>query len=915
MPAPDSSWETAERWARVQEIFNAVVDLPTELQQARLCELSTDADLQRIVIHLLQADRTSAGLIDRPLGEVASRLIDASGDYLDRSIGPYRLLTVLGEGGMGVVYRAEREDLSRPVALKILRDGALSPARRARFLAEQQVLAQLAHEGVARLYDAGTLDDGTPWFAMEYVPGMPFDAYCEHQGLDLDARLALLERVCDAVQHAHEHAIVHRDLKPSNVLVTASGEVKLLDFGIAKQLLSLPESPPERVARDGASGDRPRFAATQSQLRLLTPAYAAPEQVRGDPIGVYTDVYALGVMLYQVIAGRLPFDLSRSTPGEALTAIVDRAPERLSLVARRQSVPWVSSIRGAQWADLDLLSAVAMHKDVTRRYRTIDALRRDIQHFRRGEALEAHPDSLTYRAARLLQRRSRALVVAAVASLLVISAAATFVLQIARARDVARAELHRRQGLQQFLMALFTGNEQGAPPDSLRLSTVIDRGARQAAMLDGDPLVQGDLYIALGRIQRALGSFERADTLMQAGVDALRRAGDTGAVADALLARADLRLAQAEYAAADSLLDAVAVVVAGQTRTIAPESRWFPDVRATRAGLAIDAQMLDLRGRRQILQGQYDSARTTLDVALRRVPPGYADPMLVTDILSDQADIAFYTGAYDRADSLNRVVLARVQRDVGRFHPRVASTMVNLGAAEFDRGRYVEAERWFRDALGIAESYFGAQHVQVASTRTMLGRSLVFQNELEEGTAELRQALQVQESRVGHLHPSVASILNELGNVAIRRRQLDSADAYFARMADVYRATNGDGHFTVAVALSNRGTVAMERGDLPTAERWFREVARRFAAAQGTAHLNTGIARIKLGRVLIRQKRWREGIRESEAGYAIVKAGAEPGVSFLQAARRDLAVAYDAMGQSTVASRYRAEAAEYDSPK
>lgn len=914
MTASDASHDgTPERWARVQALFDAVADLPVTTQSERLRVLTDDERLQNEVLQLLQADRAPAGLIDRPLEEVAARLIDSSAGYLDRTIGPYRLRTLLGEGGMGVVYRAEREDLPRPVALKILRDGALSPARRARFLAEQQALSRLTHAGVAQLFDAGTFDDGTPWFAMEYVPGEPLDVYCERHGLDLDARLALLERVCDAVQHAHEHAIVHRDLKPSNVLVTDGGDVKLLDFGIAKQLLTARD---DTATHDPAVHDAaPHDTTTQSQLRLMTPAYAAPEQVRGDPVGVYTDVYALGVMLYQLVAGRLPFDLSRSTPGEAMTTIVEQEPERLSVVAQRRTSSWVSSIRRAQWADLDLLSATAMHKDVTRRYRTIDALRRDIQHFRRGEALEAHPDSLSYRAARFLRRRSQAVIVTAAAVLLVTILGAAFVAQIAHARDAARAELHRREELQQFLLALFTGNEKGAPPDSLRITTVIERGERQATMLERDPLVQGDLLVALARIQRALGNYDRADSLVRAGIAALQQAGDTIAVADAFLARADLRLEQAKYADADSLLDEAGALVAAHDPGRRGGLGWLRGNNRRQAEAAIEAHLLDLRGRRQVLQGQYDSARTTLDAALRSVPPGHPDPMLVTDILGDQADVAFYTGAYDRADSLNRNVLARVRRYAGAFHPRVASTMVNLGATEFDRGRYVEAERWFREALGITERYFGSDHVQVASTRTMLGRALVFQNRLEEGTAALQEALQVQEASVGRAHPSVASILNELGNVAIRRKQLDSADAYFARMADVYRASNGDAHFTVAVALSNRGTVAMERRDLPAAERWFREVVRRFAAAQGEEHLNTGIAHIKLGRALIRQGRWREGIRESEAGYTIVKAAAAPGVSFLQAARRDLAVAYDSIGQGPMASKYRAEAAQYDPPK
>lgn len=913
MKGSESPDGMSARWAVVQELFDAVVDWPAEAQRSRLQQLTDDAALREEVVQLLQADRGPAGLIDHPLEHVAARLIDNAAAYIGRAVGPYRLSALLGEGGMGVVYRAEREDLSRPVAVKILRDGALSPARRARFIAERHALAQLTHPGVAQLYDAGTLDDGTPWFAMEHVSGVPLDEYCATRALGLEDRLALIERVCDAVQHAHEHAIVHRDLKPSNVLVTETGDVKLLDFGIAKQLAAA-DDPATADAGATVTNTGGASTATRSQLRLLTPAYAAPEQVRGDAVGVYTDVYALGVMLYQLLAGRLPFDLSRSTPGEALTEIVDREPERVSVVAQREAAAWMHGVRRPQWTDIDLLCSTAMHKDANRRYRTVDALRRDLQHLRRSEPLEAHPDSLPYRTARFLRRHTRAVALGAVLALTIAGIGGASVRQIAGARDAARAELHRRAELQRFLLAIFSGNEHGAPPDSLRITTVIERGERQASMLEQDPLVQGDLLVALGRIQRALGRYDRADSLMLAGIGALQRAGDTLAVAGALLARADVRLEQAQYPAADSLLDAAQRLVKHASDTPTPLA-WRRDADRERSAATLDAQLFDLRGRRQVLQGQYDSARTTLDLALRLVPPQSPDPMLTADILGDLADVAFYTGAYDRADTLNRDVLTRVQRHAGAFHPRVASTMVNIGATEFERGRYGEAERWFRDALVIAERYFGTEHVQVASTRTMLGRALVFQNRLEEATVALEQALRVQQASVGANHPGVASILNELGNVAIRRQQLDRADAYFARMAEVYSASNGDAHFTVAVALSNRGTVAMERKDLPAAERWYREVVQRFAAAQGAAHRNTGIARIKLGRALIRQQRWREGITESEAGYEIVKTNAAPGVSFLQAARRDLAIAYEALGQQDTATRYRREAEQYDPPK
>jgi serine/threonine-protein kinase len=212
---------------------------------------------------------------------------------------------VLGEGGMGVVYLAERADLGSRAAIKILRDAWLSPSRRERFAAEQRTLAQLNHPSIARLYDADTLPDGTPWFVMEYVEGVPLNAYCDTHASTIPERLKLFRDVCEAVQHAHALAIIHRDLKPSNILVTADGAVKLLDFGIAKQL-------------EGLEAD-----LTRTGMRVMTPAYAAPDQVSAGRLGVHTDVYSLGVVLYELLAGRLPFDLTDRTPNEMERIIVE----------------------------------------------------------------------------------------------------------------------------------------------------------------------------------------------------------------------------------------------------------------------------------------------------------------------------------------------------------------------------------------------------------------------------------------------------------------------------------------------------------------------------------------------------------------------------------------------------------------
>src|SRR5580658_2130538 len=327
------------RWQQIQEIFARAVDLPLDEQRSAVAELSAgDESLAADVLAMLAEDAQANPLLDSSLDETARAVLDFGPlpSLIQREIGPYRLLRLLGEGGMGVVYLAERTDIGGQVAIKLLRDGWLSPMRRQRFRMEQLTLAQLNHPGIARIYDSNMLADGTPWFVMEYADGLPLTEHWSEHGAAICDCLRLMRKVCEAVQYAHSHAIIHRDLKPSNILVTESGAVKLLDFGIAKQLNS-EESEENR---------------TVTGLRMMTLAYAAPEQLAGKAVGVYTDVYALGVLLYELLTGHLPNRAheANAIPGD--TAEI----ERPSGVVRREKPAMRSQLSKAEWADLDVLA-------------------------------------------------------------------------------------------------------------------------------------------------------------------------------------------------------------------------------------------------------------------------------------------------------------------------------------------------------------------------------------------------------------------------------------------------------------------------------------------------------------------------------------------------------------------------------
>jgi serine/threonine-protein kinase len=873
------------RWRRIQSLFHGAAGVPQAEQKEFLeAACGNDEELIGEVLAMLDQDASGSSLLDRRLADIAQETLAESlpAPLIPKEFGPYRILQLLGEGGMGIVYLAERKDLSTQVAVKILRDAWISPARRERFATEQRTLAQLNHPSIARLYDADTLEDGTPWFVMEYVDGIPLTHYCRTHACSVEQRLQLFRSLCEAVQHAHSHAVIHRDLKPSNILVKSDGSVRLLDFGIAKELESLDL----------------QVDQTMTGLRLMTPAYASPEQIRGDRVGISTDVYSLGVVLYELLTWQLPFDLSDLTPAEAATIITEHEPGKPSAAVKRgtdpEAISYSLAVHKTAWADLDVLCLSAMHKDPRRRYRSVEALMRDIDHYLEGEPLEARPDTLRYRTAKFVRRNRRAVSAAAVVLAVIVGLVAFFTVRVAKARDAALAQAARTQRIQQFMTNLFQGGDAAAgPSDSLRVVTIVDRGVQEARTLTSDPKVQTDLYQNLGVIYEKLGKFEQADALLRSALDQRKMlfGADSPEVAEGLTALGLLRSDQAHLEEAEQLT----------RQGLAMAKRHLPPNHPALAKATLAF------GRVLAERGSYNPAIDTLNEAVRlQSAPGVATADLATS-LSALADAHYSAGHYNVCKSLYVRVLEMHRQIYGERHPLVADDLGSLAAAQRDLGYYSEAERLDRQALDIARSYYGNDHPKTAGFLTALAESLTYQNKFAEAVSALDQALAIQERVYGPVHPSVAETLNELGNVASMRDQLDEAEVRFRRSADIYRAVYGDHHYLVAIALSNLAGIYMDKKDYPRAEQLFRDVVRRYQETLPGDNVNLGIAHIKLGRTLLRQNRFRDAEPETLAGYEILIKQSSPSTSFIRAARKDLAAEYDALNQPQQAARFRAE--------
>jgi serine/threonine-protein kinase len=874
------------RYQQIQTLFQQAAELSPAYQNAFLKAECDDQDLIAEVRAMLDEDAGSASLLDRDVAEVANEVFGkpiASPDGL-KEIGSYKVKRLLGEGGMGVVYLAERSDLGNSVAIKILRDAWLSPSRRNSFAREQRLLAQLNHPAIARLYDANAFPDGTPFFVMEYVEGSFVTDYCRKMELSVRARLQLFRSICEAVLYAHQNAVIHCDLKPSNILVKEDGTVRLLDFGIAKQSDSMETSVDQ----------------TRTLLRFMTSAYASPERIRGERVGVQVDVYSLGVVLYEMLTGRLPFDLRNCTTEEVRRIVLEQEPEPPSAAAKQTGAE--SSHDRTSWKDLDALCLTALHKDLQKRYQSVEALMRDIDHYLHGKPLEARPDTFGYRVGKFVRRHYRSVTAAALAIATVVSLTVFFTVRLNKARNIALTEAARTQRTQRFMMNLFEGGDESAgPANDLRVITLIERGEQEAKALNNEPEIQAELYKTLGTLYQKLDKLDQADTLLQTALTQRRSlfGSEHPDIAETLIAIGRLRVDQGQLEQAEELV----------RQGLEMDRRILPpgDVRIATALGALGTVLEE--------RGQYDKAIPVFEESIRLHSASSSESAELAESIIELANTHYYAGHYDTCESLSQRALEIHRRLYGDRHPKVADDIINLGAVQQERGKYVEAERLYRQGYEIIENWYGKDHHRTASALTMVVRAIQYQGRLTEAESYFQEILAVQERVYGKNHVKVASILNEMGSVNLQLKKLEEAKADFRRAAEIYREVHKDKHYLIGITLSNLASVYLEEKDYTRAESLFREVLRRYSETLAPDHLYTGIARIKLGRTLLREQRYTEAEGYTLSGYEILKKQTSPTVSWLRSARTDLATLYDALHQPEKAESYRAELANLEAKK
>jgi eukaryotic-like serine/threonine-protein kinase len=873
-------------WERIEPLLDAALDLPPSERPAfleRAC--AGDRVLRARLETLLAAADDAASFLERPAKDLAAALVLEMGTPVPTTrtppferIGPYRLIRELGRGGMGAVYLAERADdeYRRHVAVKLIQPAATFELT-ARFLAERQILATLDHPNIARLYDGGTAEDGTPYLVMEYIRGSRIDVYCDERQLSVADRLALFDTVCDAVQFAHQNMVVHRDLKPSNVLVADDGTVKLLDFGVAKLL--------ETSGADDVE-------LTRTGSLPLTPAYASPEQLRGEPASTATDVYALGVLLYELLTGRVPYDLSGRTPIEIERVVREQEPARPSIAVgtdpasgsvgseRRQTT--LPGLRRRLEGDLDNIILMALRKEPSRRYASVHHLRDDLRRYGTGLPIAARAPTPAYLARKFIRRHRFGVAAAAVVGLSLLGGLGATTWQ-ARA---AALQARRASEVRDFLVGLFAS----ADPDSTQGRTVtvmevLDRGAaRLDSGLAAEPALRADMLGVVASLYRELGLYGRAQPLLEEALDVRRHLGradsalasSLGDLASVLHEQAELEQAEslareavalrraragpADAELAGSLADLAAIV---STRGEAAEAdSLFVEALHIKRGLgngAGVAQTLNSYGVALSRAGRYEESQRAHEEALALFRGEYGDSHTrVATSLLNLATTIMELGDYAHAETLLTECLAIRRVLLSEGHPHVAVVYATLGDLHQRAGRLDDAETAHRQGLAIYRAALGDDHPDVANSLNHIGVILYFKGRPAEAAEVFEQVLPVWRATYGPTHRNVFFVLNNLGASLRAAGMLERAEQVLRETLELRRAEFGDEHPDVAQSLNNLALLLVERGETGEAEPLFRQAIETWRRTLRDDHPTVADGLVGYGLFLMKRERYDE---------------------------------------------------------
>jgi len=760
-------------------------------------------------------------LSDELMDDAATQELDGDAEPLDRagaasgSLHPgqlvgdrYNVVRFLAQGGMGEVFEAHDTKLGTLVALKLLRCDLQTEELRQRFAVERQILARITHPNIARLLDGGITHEGRPFLVMEHVDGLPFDRYCDEHLLGVDARLELFLTVCEVVQHAHRNLVVHRDIKPGNILVDADGTAKLLDFGIAKVLdpLAFPVA----------------AAQTRTGYRLFTPEYASPEQHRGEPVTTVSDVYQLGVLLYQLLSGRLPREIASSSPesdgthparASAQPRKVTTAPSRAvtradmatepgTIAAARSSSP--ERLRRRLAGDLDTITLMALREEPERRYASVERLAEDIRRHLAGLPVSARPERLGYLMTKFVRRHWIGVAASTAILLLLVASAIGMTLS---SRRIAR-ERDRAEQASSLLLEMFeSASPATARGEEITVVEVLERGAeRVRSSLQTQPDLQAKMLSLIARVYDELGHYNQALAISQEA----------------------LTLYQSSL---------------GEEH---PE---------TIANLTQLSWVLDELG-------QYDAALPLAERAVTLVQHSEPGGLEHADVLQQYSSVLHMIGRLEEARSALEEAVGMLRQQPGDAAKlQLASALVNLAWLDENHGEQAAAVAKMTESMEIRRALLDANHPKLAASVSSLGEMLLDLGNLEEAEPLLREALTIRRRVLPEGHPEIAGSLTLYAKLLAQKGELDEAEQHYREALAIFVDVFGPRHLVVAKAKNSLGMFLHHgRGRIVEATELLRDAASIFAEVRGADDPWTAQVEANLANALLAQGRSEEAI-------------------------------------------------------
>lgn len=847
------SSSTAElEWNQIETILDNLLEFPAPERRSYLHEKYKDQEkLCNEVLSILDGIEKSNGYLAKEDGlkdDLFMNLALKSREYIKpdsfngKIIGNYRIRKQIGHGGMGTVYLANRNDklYNQQVALKLIRHGMDTPDNISRFKRERYILSALNHPNIARLYDGGVTNHGLPYLVMEYVDGIPIDEYCDKNKLSVKERIELFKIVCSTVQYAHNNMVIHRDLKPANILVDNNGDVKILDFGIAKLI---------------EPGIQKNFIETRTHQNIMTPGYAAPEQILGNTITTATDSYTLGVVLHKLLTGTTPYNLEDLNFVETQNVIVNQSlkvpsrrylslPEnnRISIAKKRKT----TSARLVDYLkkDLDIILLKSLRKENEFRYEVVKNFLDDLERYQQNLPVKAREGNLTYHFGKLLRRRKKLITALAAMILLTFSFGAYHSSKMAFERYQAQTEAKKANQVTTLLLDLFkASNPDETLGDDITARQLLDRGLSKADILAEQPEVQAQLFSIIGQIFHQLGNYEESGPLLNKALTIQKNTfGNNHPETAASLGQlGKLKGSLGEYEEAEQLLRESLHIF---------NSNHISD---TPLLAEVQSNLAFVVRRRGDYQQAEELYKNVIEILHGNYGPDYIQTINMQNRL---ATTLFNQGMYNETETIYREVLEKRRNLLGDIHPSLAESMNSLGALLMNLGRFQEAEELLNKALDIRLQTLGPNHPKVALTYNNLGIVYRDQGLFGDSKTHFDKAISIRSRFAEQNRVSLAISQFSLAELMLMKNQPDSAIVYFNDALPVFRDVLSEDHSFTARTRMNIGYSYLLKNEIEKAESYLTSGFRKVIKVHEPATMERAFADHQLGNLHIVKGRY-----------------------------------------------------------